>query len=471
MSVRILIILILITYFKISAAQYASQNISLLYNWYDPFVTSEPIHGIKYNGVWGYTDTLANKQYAIIGSTAGTYIIEVTNPTNCILRDYIEGRRDSCIWREYKTYKNYLYIISDDPGPNSFQIADLSYLPDSVHIAHDSDSLFERAHTLFIDGAKLYLASVTGVNKSFYHGISVYSLADPENPAILRTLEQDYYNLGLTVHDIFVRNDTIYASCGYNGLYIFKLLSNNTFSLIGSLTSYPDQGFNHSSSLTEDGKTLVFCDEVPDNTAVKVFDVSDLGNLQLKSIFKSNEGATPHNPYILGNNKLIIAYYQDGVQVYDIADPGNPYRIGYFDTYPQNGNMYTLPSYAGSWGVYTDLSGEILLASDMQNGLFVLDASSVLGNDELKQKEENLVKVFPNPFNDEINIVFQNIISEKAEIILRDNLGRIIRRESLDPQKNINNFRLDIQSDLHSNIYFLSVKTSSSLTNYKLLKY
>lgn len=70
----------------------------------------------------------------MIGSTAGTYILDVTDPTNPIETDYIPHRQTDAIWHEYKTFGNYLYIISDDGGNNSLQIADLSTLPDSAHV-------------------------------------------------------------------------------------------------------------------------------------------------------------------------------------------------------------------------------------------------------------------------------------------------------------------------------------------------
>lgn len=62
----------------------------------------------------------------------------------------------NAIWREYKTYKNYAYQVSDDGGPNHFDIIDLSYLPDSVHVAYTGNDIFRTAHTIFIDGTRMY---------------------------------------------------------------------------------------------------------------------------------------------------------------------------------------------------------------------------------------------------------------------------------------------------------------------------
>lgn len=416
-------------------AQYSSQNISLLSHWFNPAETAEPQLDIKYNGVWGWVDVYDGKEYAIIGSGSGTYIIEVSDPTAPVVRDFVPGRRDQCIWREYKTYGNYLYASSDDASPNSFQIMDLSYLPDSVHVVHDDVTIFERTHTLFIDGDKLYCGSVTLPNGSGYYSMAVYSLANPESPTLLRTLNQDDSTINFA-HDMFVRNDTVYASCGYQGLFIYKFNTDTTFSLINSITSYPGQGYNHSSFLTPDGKTLVFCDEVPSNTPVKIADVSDMQNISIASTFKSHEGATPHNPYVYGNNRLVVAYYKDGVQIYDIHNPSSPSLRGYFDTDTLDGAEHNYnavgTAYHGCWGVYTDLPSGVLLASDMQNGLFVLNADLALG---IKDKSKNTVNVtvYPNPTDNSTSVSLQLKNADQISIEVFDVTGRKLmsRKESV----------------------------------------
>ncbi|MFY9308994.1 MAG: choice-of-anchor B family protein [Bacteroidia bacterium] len=433
-------------------AQYSNQNVSLLSHWFNPDEVAEPQLGIKYQGVWGWVDVYDGKEYAIIGSSSGTYIIDVSTPTAPVVRDYVPGRRDQCIWREYKTYGNYLYASSDDQSPNSFQIMDLSYLPDSVHVVHDDVTIFERAHTLYIDGDKLYCGSVTLPNGSGYHSMAVYSLANPEYPTLLRTLHQDDSTISFA-HDMFVRNDTVYASCGYQGLFIYKFNADTTFSLINSLTSYPEQGYNHSSFLAPDGRTLIFCDEVPRDKPVKLLDVSDLQNMSVTSTFKSNEGATPHNPYIFGSNKAVIAYYQDGVQIYDIGNPAAPVRTGYFDTDtldgPNNNYNPSGTAYHGCWGAYVDLPSGILLASDMQNGLFVLNADLALGTNDTQNASTGKATIYPNPAADNVSVMLQlknkdelsmevfditgRKITGKKEVALPGSSVKIIQTEHLSP--------------------------------------
>jgi choice-of-anchor B domain-containing protein len=300
---KIFLLLFLSFFTFVLKAQYNSQNISLLGHWYNPAQVAEPNYGIKYNSVWGWVNPKTKVEYGILGSGSGTSIIDLSDPFNPKEVDFVAGRRDKCIWREYKTYKNYLYAISDDGSPNSFQIIDLSPLPDSVHVVYDGTDIFERAHTLFIDGDKLYIGTA---RQDAAHGnvytMGVYSLADPVKPVFLRSLNQDDVKRN-NVHDMYVRNDTVYASIGGDGLFIYwydKVA--NILKPINSIEFYDGKGYNHSSALTKNSRTLVFCDEVPANLPVKVTDISDINNIAKADTFKTNPGATPHNPYIKDNS-------------------------------------------------------------------------------------------------------------------------------------------------------------------------
>jgi choice-of-anchor B domain-containing protein len=409
------------------AQNYSSQNVTMLGNWNNnPAQQAEPVYGIKYQGVSGWRDTTNGREYGIIGTSTGTQFVDVTVPTNPVPCDYIPAVHGNLIWHEIQTYDHYAYIVSDDQGGNSFIIADLQYLPDSVHVVHNGTTIFEMCHTIFIDGDLLYGGSVTGVNGSFYYSMAVYDLAaDPEYPTLIRTLNQDYSTPG-TVHDMFVRNDTVYASGGFDGLYIFKFNdgTTNTFTQLGSLTNYPEQGYNHSSSLTADGNTLIFMDEVPDGRGIKSLDVSNFGNLTINQVFRSNAGNTPHNPYVIGNDVLIAANYTDGLQIFNISNPSNVVRTGYFDT----DTLINFPNYTqayhGCWGAYILPSG-VVLASDMQNGLYVFDISQAI-NSTPEQPVSQSVNAYPNPFNSDFFINLQLNRAQDVTYNVYDNTGRLV---------------------------------------------
>jgi choice-of-anchor B domain-containing protein len=422
--------LILISVFSTASAQFAHQNIDMLGNFDDPAVQPESVYGIRYQSCWGYVDSLGN-EYGIIGSTAGTYIIDVTDPTNLVEHTYIPHRQNDCIWHEYKTYQNYLYIISDDGGQptNSLQIADLSYLPDSVHMVHDDTTIFVHAHTQFIDGQRWYVGSVTRKNGVSY-SMAVYALDNPEFPILRRALNQDYPNIG-GVHDMFVVNDTIYASCGYQGLYIFKYdEQNNQFVQLGALPGNSNN-YNHSSFISKDHTTLYVCEEVPAGRPVQVVDITDVSNPSVLSTFYTNQGDTPHNLYVYGDY-LVLAAYSDGIWIYDVSSPHNPVNTGYFDSHPQNGTTYNQP-YEGAWAAYTDLPSGVLLESDMQYGLFTLDKSIAMGEQAASAAAPKGIIAFPNPARDGFGVRFTGMENEPVTVCLLNLEGKVVYEKAFTP--------------------------------------
>jgi choice-of-anchor B domain-containing protein len=427
-------------------------------------VVAEPAYGIKYNGIWGYEAN--GREYAIVGSTAGVYFVDITNPQSPVTSDFVAGRRTACIWREIKTFDHYAYLISDDQSPNSFQIVDLQYLPDSVHVVADYTSLFERGHTLYVDGNKLYVGMVRGGMFTQNLSMAVFSLSNPEVPVFLRSINDDYPTLLASnqVHDMFVRNDTVYASCGYDGLFIFKYDSlANQFQLINSLTSYPSQGYNHSSALADNG-SLVFMDEVPSGLPVKVLDVNDLQNLTVTTTFSSNPVVTPHNPFIIGNI-CYIAYYMDGLQVYDVSDPYNPIQIAYFDTHNQEplGGPYPSLAYQGAWGAYPFFSSGNIAVSDMQNGLFVLQQ---LANGINNITSEDIA-VYPNPVFANQGITISNLMDNNQSLVeLYDLLGHLVFSTRLQTVNNTLNLRIP---EIASGLYVLKIENGSKQLSKKLV--
>lgn len=448
---------LLSTYAK---AQYDFQNMSLLSRFDDSSVVAEPVYGIRYQSCWGWVDPADGREYGIIGSTAGTYIIEVTDPYQPVVRDYVPGRSTARIWHEYKTYQQYLYMISDG-GSNSLQIADMSYLPDSVHVIYDSTGVFDSGHTLYVDGDHLYVASVSkpGTPSS---SMNVYSLASGPTPVLLRRLDQDYPAIN-SVHDMYVVHDTVFASCGYQGLYIFRYDPGvNRFIQLGSLTTYPDQGYNHSSFLDQSHTVLYMCDEVPDAMAIKAVDVSDLNNPTVVDTFSSHPGNTPHNPYVLGN-VLFVASYQDGVQAYDITQPGQPVRTGFFDTHPQNPpGIYPYPPYAGCWAVYTDLPSGHLLASDMQQGLFVLDMSQLMAV-QTGPRSSNTCSIYPNPAQSSVDIALP---FGTSSVVITDVVGQL--KLLIASDATTTHLSLNV-SEWQEGIYFVCVAGKNSSSIHKLV--
>lgn len=449
---------------------YPNLNINLLSH-ITPETDTTGQDGRKYSGCWGWYQAAKNREYALVGTSSGTYFVDVTNPSAPVVSDYVAGRRKGCTWREIKNYQNYCYIVSDDGPPNSFQIVDMQYLPDSVHVVYDDTTYFERSHTIFVDGNKLYCGYVTP-HTGGPSSMRVYSLANPVAPVLLRKLEQDYPSIQW-VHDMFVRNDTVYASCGNQGFFIFKLTAGNLFTGLAQYTGYPQSGYNHSSWQTNDRKTMVFTDEVPAGLAAKVIDISDLNNITFKDTIRSHVRATAHNPYIMGNKWCWISSYQDGLYLYDISNPSHVNIYGYFDTQPQHGvnDNFSTDAYRGNWGAYPFLPSKIIIALDMQNGVFILDGDSYYKSTVSIQEavsKGGMINVFPNPAGNDLTILVANQSHRLLSYIVTDLLGNIVLSGQLRDNSGLVKEFISVKA-LPEGCYFVTVTGSGFSENRKII--
>ena len=326
---------------------FLSDNVTLLFNWAD---TSLPTNGLggSYTDVYGVA--INGGEYAVIGSTMGTHIIDVSNPTQSYEAAFVPGAQQySVTHRDFFHMDHYLYGVCDQ-GTSTLQIIDISNLPNSVNVVYDSDSLIATSHNMFIDTLNKKLYSTNG---------DVLDISNPISPNFL-------FNMGFSCHDLYVDNDTGYFNCGGNGLQIYEMTTNSP-QYVGSLTSYPHQGGNHSGWKKDNIYTLA---DENHGYSLKMIDVSDLNNLQVIALFNSevDSMSIPHN-LIIRDNFVYVSYYHDGLQIFDITDPAAPIKAGYYDTYlPDNHN-----GFAGNWGVDPLLPSGIILVSDVQSGLFVLE--------------------------------------------------------------------------------------------------
>lgn len=446
---------------------YDSQNISLISLSNPNTSTVSGSVGNRYSGCWGWFQAGKNKEYAISGASNGTYFLDITNPANPVVCDFVPGTIST--WREMKTFSHYCYIVSDVALPNKLQIVDLQYLPDSVHVVHNSNALFELGHTVFIDKDRMYVGSTRFPgNPGAFSAMTVWSLATPTAPVLLRKLEQDTLTVGRIqqVHDMYVRNDTVYASAGWEGMRIMQLKSDNTFQSLGTYDGYPSEGYNHSSWLTKNGKYLLFADEVPESLPMNFVDVSNMGNIQPIKQFKPYQETTPHNPYVIGNDFAVVSCYQDGVQIYDISDPHNIVLAGYFDTYPEGGNNvnnYGGGAYRGNWGAYPFLPSGIIIANDMQHGVFLLDAKAAYTVGISENAKTPSVMIYPNPASNKLTINLNSTSHHDIKII--NTLGQVSASYSVESQKNV---QLDV-SALQSGSYIVNVSNSSGVLRKKIV--
>jgi len=436
------------------SAQYTGYNMIQLSNWDNDDLPS--LGSQQYSACWGWYDSTKNREYAIFGSIDSTYFFDVTDATKPVMVDVKAGKSGNSVWREYKTYSHYCYAAAD-AGRASLQIFDMSYLPDSVHTVYDSDSLVMRSHTLWVDGDRLYCNSVTR-STGASHAVSVLSLADPENPQLLGHIKPPIFDGSpafVQCHDAFVRNDTLWCSGENAGVFIYDVANMPNHFLLGTIQEYPEHGYNHSGFVSGDGQTFVFTDENA-GLGIKAFDISNMANIELQSVFRSNKGAVAHNPYFIGQ-RLFMSSYHDGVYVYDLTDPTDPKTIAWYDTYPQNGTSYG--GFEGCWGVYPDLPSGNIIAIDMTNGLFMLRMDATASAEDFEVKDALL---FPNPARDRFSLQFDADVVQDLVLELVAMDGKTLMTKKINVQSGWNSMEFEIPVHIQDGVYLLQLKGANT---------
>jgi choice-of-anchor B domain-containing protein len=339
-------------FFHVNSFSFA-QNIDSLSH-----IDYQSLHGANLNDVWGYVDELGN-EYAIVGTSKGTSIINVTIPTNPVEVFWLPGSES--IWRDPCVYGDYAYVTTE--AEDGLLIIDLSPLPQSTNLTTTlytgpSANTWQSAHTCFID--ENGFAYIFGANRGNGGAIILDVQTNPMNPIEVGVFDNWY------VHDGFARNDTLYAAHIYDGFFSLVDVSNKANPILLGTKTTPST-FTHNIWPSENGQYVYTTDEVT-GAFIGVYDISDPVNIFEVDRTQNSPGAgvIPHNTHVKGDY-LVTSYYSDGVTIHDITNPDNVIKIGQYDTYPGQ----TI-SYDGCWGVYPLLPSGTILAADITQGLFIL---------------------------------------------------------------------------------------------------
>ena len=111
----------------------------------------------------------------------------------------------------------------------------------------------------------------------------------------------------------------------------------------------------------------------PSNNGNNQNNVNNLNNPQLDTTFTNGLASIDHN-MMVRNDYVYQANYSSGLRIWDANNINNIQEVGFFDTRPEN----DATNFEGAWGVSSLLPSGIVVVSDRQRGLFVLDPSGAV---------------------------------------------------------------------------------------------
>lgn len=308
-------------------------------------------------GLWG-TTTTSGRRLALVGLTDGTAVVDVTDPARPRTTGLIVGELSS--WREIRVYGDYAYVSTE--ANTGLDIIDLRN-PDQPVKVQTWNRTFTSAHSLEIETERgLLLMNGTRNAARADNGLRVLDVAtNPREPREVGAFTAFY------VHDAYVRGNRIYAAAIRDGF--LGVLDVSDPSRITEITRFFTGGrFTHNSWLTGDSRYLFTTDE-RSGRPLEGWDIANVLAPRKVTEYNARPTGIPHNVVVDGT-RLFVAHYGDGVHVLDVANPENPRLIGSYDTFgpPSDG-------FDGCWGVYPFPGSDLVIASDRQGGLFVLQVT------------------------------------------------------------------------------------------------
>lgn len=370
------------------------------------------LSGDELSDIWAWSDPETGKEYAILGLINGVDIVDITDPSDPIIMGFIPepnsdfvksvpylahddggGLKENSPWRDMKVHKNTLYIVSEQSN-YGLQYFDLTQLrnvenPPAQFTEFGHYTEFGNAHNIFVNEESEYLyvvGSTAGVRCAENGGLHMIDISTPNEPEFEGCYVDENAGGFTTSGYIHDTQCVLYSGpdIDYQGKEICFNSSEKVF-LISDVTdknnpttismdAYPDASYIHQGWLSENQRYFFMNDELDEqynhtNTRTYVWDLQNLDQPDLIGHYEHNTPSIDHNLYIK-DDLMYQANYTAGLRILDISDPNpeNISEVAYFDTTPQDESVI----FGGLWSVYPWLSGDKIIVSDINQGLFIL---------------------------------------------------------------------------------------------------
>ncbi|HEV7891950.1 MAG TPA: choice-of-anchor B family protein, partial [Pyrinomonadaceae bacterium] len=243
--------------------------------------------GVTANDIWGWTDALTNKEYALLGLSNGVAFVDVTNPTAPVYLGNLPTHGDDPdrrLWRSLKVYRDHLYAVSEIPN-HGLQVFDLTQLrgvasPQTFAETAHYDN-FSSAHTINVDDETgfLYVAgskpnpsrtpnvdTCPGATATRGGGLHMIDVHNPAAPAFAGCVNEDGYThetecIIYRGPDVQHQNREVCFSSNEDTLTIVDV-TNKSAPLQLSRTTYAGVGYTHQGWLTGDQRSFLINDEL-----------------------------------------------------------------------------------------------------------------------------------------------------------------------------------------------------------------
>jgi choice-of-anchor B domain-containing protein len=343
------------------------------------------------NDVWGWTDPVTGREYALVGLFEGTGFVDVTDATDPTVLGVLPTHTQvgsGGVWRDIKVHDDHAYIVSENAG-HGMQVFDLTRLRGVTEEQEWTEDGwlggFGQAHNLAIneESGTAYVVGATRDTTACPEvggGPIIVDLSTPGEPEVAGCYGGDGYTHD--VHCVTYRG----PDADYTGREICAASNEDTVTVLDATdpgdvqmvarVPYETASYTHQGWFTEDQAYFLMGDEIDElagevsETTTYIFDMHDLDDPQLIGYGSSGLQSIDHNIFI----KDKIAYesnYTTGLRMFDTyqLDQGRMKQVGWFDGYPLDDDTY----FAGSWSNYPWFESGNVVFTGTEEGLFVVE--------------------------------------------------------------------------------------------------
>jgi hypothetical protein len=182
-------------------------------------------------------------------------------------------------------------------------------------------------------------------------------------------------------HDFYLGYDPAthldkFYGAGQGGYYVYDVSRPESPKLLASVTGTAGVNWGHTFTPSPDGRYVVAETEYQ-YAPLRIFDLKPALDGQVKTISRPIGAWTPNWQNLVHNTEVrwpyvFVSGYEDGLHVFNMMDPTNPYTVAYYDTYdgPHNKGLGGSGVTNGAFGVDVRNADGLIVVNDITTGFW-----------------------------------------------------------------------------------------------------
>ncbi|MFL5321192.1 MAG: LVIVD repeat-containing protein [Myxococcaceae bacterium] len=303
--------------------------------------------------------TVSGNAAYVASLTGGVSVFDITDRSQPVVMTHLPA--DGGYWNDVAVNNNTLYVATAEQGVLAFDVTNPAKPVRGNSLPLDLPNV----HTVLLDGTRLYAMSPDPIGETI-----IFDAANPTLQELgrFRASSTDP-STNHFPHDACVLDNRLYVNHWASGVVVADVTNPANPTQLVQIDSAHKT--SHACAVGHFGQNTYLYEGGEDwGASLRVFDVT---NIQKPSGIVTQVDRRPeisiHNMQLVGN-KLYVAWYQDGLRVFDVTSPTKPTQIEYFNTWRESDPGRGSSFYDGTVGINVPGDGFIYVA-EASRGLMI----------------------------------------------------------------------------------------------------